>query len=43
MFLMTPRLAIGALAFAATLGATAGLYPAWRTSRADPVSLLSPR
>jgi putative ABC transport system permease protein len=43
MFLMTPRLALGALVFATLLGGIAGLYPAWRTSRADPVSLLAAR
>ena len=37
---VTPRLAIGAIIFTILLGMFAGLYPAWRASRLDPVVAL---
>jgi len=37
---VTPRLAIGAIIFTVLLGMFAGLYPAWRASRLDPVVAL---
>jgi putative ABC transport system permease protein len=37
---VTPRLAIGAIVFTILLGMFAGLYPAWRASRLDPVVAL---
>jgi len=37
---VTPRLAIGAIVFTVLLGMFAGLYPAWRASRLDPVVAL---
>ena len=37
---VTPRLAVGALVFTLLLGMVAGLYPAWRASRLDPVVAL---
>jgi putative ABC transport system permease protein len=40
LWLVTPRLVVTALAFSTGLGAAAGLYPAWRASRLDPVEAL---
>jgi len=40
IFLLTPRLAIGSLLFAVVLGAVAGLLPAGRAARMDPVIAL---
>lgn len=40
VFTVTPRLVLGALAFAVLLGMGAGLYPAWSAARLDPVRAL---
>jgi putative ABC transport system permease protein len=40
IFILTPRLALGGLAFAAALGAAAGVVPAWRAAGLDPVAAL---
>lgn len=40
VFQTTPRLAIGAIIFSITLGAVAGLYPAWHAARINPVTAL---
>jgi putative ABC transport system permease protein len=40
IFLITPRLTIFAIAFATILGALAGVLPAWRAARLDPVIAL---
>ncbi|OGY22933.1 MAG: hypothetical protein A2172_03290 [Candidatus Woykebacteria bacterium RBG_13_40_15] len=40
IFLTTPRLAIGSVAFSTFLGAFAGLYPAWYASRLNPIQAL---
>jgi ABC-type antimicrobial peptide transport system permease subunit len=40
LFLLTGRLAFGAVAFALILGVLGGLLPAWRASRLDPVVAL---
>jgi putative ABC transport system permease protein len=40
LLLVTPRLAIAVLVFTAFLGMIAGLYPAWRASRLDPIQAL---
>jgi len=40
LFTMTWRLAVGALAFAVILGMVAGLYPAFRAARMNPVTAL---
>ncbi len=40
VLLVTPRLAVGAILFTVLLGMFAGLYPAWRASRLDPVVAL---
>lgn len=40
LFLTTPRLVIGSFAFTVFLGMAAGVYPAWRASRLDPVLAL---
>jgi len=37
---VAPRLAVGAIIFTVLLGMFAGLYPAWRASRLDPVVAL---
>lgn len=43
LFLVTWRLAAGAMLFAVVLGTLAGLYPAWYTARIDPVQALASR
>ena len=40
VMLITPRLVVAALIFTMFLGMIAGLYPAWRASRLDPVQAL---
>jgi putative ABC transport system permease protein len=40
IFLITPRLTIFAIVFATVLGAVAGVLPAWRAARLDPVIAL---
>ena len=40
LFLVTSRLALGAMAFAIVLGVTSGLYPAFSASRLNPVRAL---
>ena len=40
LFLITPNLTIFAIGFATVLGAVAGLLPAWRAARLDPVIAL---
>jgi len=40
LFLLTPNLTILAIGFATVLGAVAGVLPAWRASRLDPVTAL---
>ena len=40
LWVVTPRLAGTALTFSTGLGAVAGLYPAWRASRLNPVEAL---
>lgn len=40
LFLVTPRLAIGAVMFALILGIVGGFFPAWRASRLNPVEAL---
>ncbi len=40
IFKVTPRLVFAALSFALVLGMAAGLYPAWRAARLDPVIAL---
>ncbi len=40
LFTVTPRLAVGAVAFSTLLGMAAGLYPAFRAARLDPVTAL---
>jgi putative ABC transport system permease protein len=40
LFLLTPRLAIGSVAFALVLGVLSGLYPAWHASQLNPVQAL---
>jgi putative ABC transport system permease protein len=40
LFLITPRLAIGAIVFTVLMGVVAGVYPAWQAARLDPVVAL---
>jgi putative ABC transport system permease protein len=40
LFLVTPALTIFAIGFASVLGAVAGVLPAWRAARLDPVTAL---
>ncbi len=40
LFLLTPRLAIGSVAFSLVLGVLAGLWPAWHAARLSPVQAL---
>lgn len=40
VFILTPRLALWGIGFAAMLGAAAGLLPAWRAASLDPVEAL---
>jgi putative ABC transport system permease protein len=40
LMLVTPRLVVAALVFTIFLGMLAGVYPAWRASRLDPVQAL---
>ena len=40
LFLLTPALTIFAIGFATVLGALAGILPAWRAARLDPVTAL---
>jgi putative ABC transport system permease protein len=40
IFLITPTLTILAIGFATVLGAVAGVLPAWRAARLDPVTAL---
>lgn len=40
LFLVTPRLALGSVAFALVLGVLSGLYPAWHAARLNPVVAL---
>jgi ABC-type antimicrobial peptide transport system permease subunit len=40
LFLITPTLTILAIGFSTVLGAVAGVLPAWRAARLDPVTAL---
>jgi putative ABC transport system permease protein len=40
LFLLTPRLAIGSVAFALALGLVSGLYPSLHAARMQPVAAL---
>lgn len=40
LFLVTPRLAAGSIAFALSLGVLSGLYPAWHAASLNPVQAL---
>ncbi|MBI5230810.1 MAG: ABC transporter permease, partial [Coriobacteriales bacterium] len=40
LFLLTPRLAFGSVAFAVGLGVVSGLYPAWHAAQLNPVQAL---
>jgi putative ABC transport system permease protein len=40
LFLITPRLGVGAIVFTVLMGVVAGVYPAWQAARLDPVIAL---
>jgi putative ABC transport system permease protein len=40
LFLITPRLSVGAIVFTVLMGIVAGVYPAWQAARLDPVVAL---
>ena len=40
LFLLTSRLALGAVLFALLLGVVSGLYPSWHAARLNPVAAL---
>ena len=40
LFLLTSRLAVGAVLFALLLGVVSGLYPSWHAARLNPVAAL---
>ena len=40
LFLITPRLAVGAIVFTVLMGVVAGVYPAWQAARLNPVIAL---